>query len=132
MKLKFFALSMACVMAVGLAGCSANRDPGGTDSEQPSSSVSDSGDRASEGVGGSAQGSHGFAGAQSGTGINHGAGDDAAQGGGAGGTDDASRSGSPSGGSGLIDDIGDAAGDLARGAGDAIGDVADGIDRAMR
>lgn len=133
MKLKYLALSMACVMAVSLAGCSANRDSDGVNSVRPSSGVSDSGDRASEGIDGNAQVSHGFSDAESSAGV----GDNAAQGGGAGGTDDASQSSRPS--DGLIDDIGDAAGDLTRGAGnairdagDAIGDAAGDVGRAMR
>ncbi len=129
MKLKSFALSMACVMAVALTGCSANRDVNSTAPIQPTNSVSaDSGDQASAGINGTIQNS---------ANVNN----DATQGGGAGGTNDWNNDGTPDGsiadpdrdpsGSGnVVDDIGDAAGDLARGAGNAVRDAGNAIGNA--
>lgn len=143
MKLKYFALSMAFVMAAALTGCSANRDIHNTASMPPTNSVSSDGnDRASAGVGGNVQNSADIGSAQNSASI----GNDAAQGGGAGGTNDQNNDGTPDGGavpngtvgrnySGtgtVIDDIGDAAGNLARGTGNAIGDAANNIGNAMR
>ena len=129
MKLKSIALSMAFVMAVALTGCSANRDTNSTAPTQPSNSVpADGGDRASAGIDDARHSSN----VQNSADV----GNDAAQGGGAGGTNDRNNDGTPDGTSdpansgNLVDDIGDAAGDLARGAGNAARDVGDAIGNA--
>lgn len=156
MKLKYFALSMAFVMAVALTGCSANRDSDSTESIRPTNTVMpDANDRSSADIDG-AQSSNRVdddigagSNAQNSAYIDN----DAAQGGGAGGTNDRNNDGTPdssnAGSAGanrnpsetdrVIDDIGDAAGDLARGAGnavrdagDAIGNAANDVGRAMR
>lgn len=146
MKLKSFALSMACVMAVTLTGCSANRDTNSTAPTQPSNSVpADNGDRASAGINGTDQNSAGIDDARHSSSVQNSAnvGNDAAQGGGAGGTNDRNNDGNPdrvpSNSGNMVDDIGDAAGDLARGAGNAvrdagnaIGNAANDVGRAMR
>lgn len=116
MKLKYFALAMACAMVLALAGCSANRDVNSGAPVQPTNSASagESGRPGSENspdVGGDMQNSAGV------------------------GDSGRARSGAGN----VMDDIGDAAGDLARGAGnaardvgDAIGDAANGAGRAVR
>lgn len=138
MKLKSFALSMACVMAVALTGCSANRNTNSAAPTQPvNSAAADSGDRASAGIDDARHSSN----VQNSAGV----GNDAAQGGGAGGTNDRNNDGTPDGtldptnSGNLVDDIGDAAGDLARGAGNvardagnAIGNAANDAGRALR
>lgn len=130
MKLKYFALSMAFLMAVALTGCSANRDKDSTASSSPAqSAASDYDDRASAGMGDGAYYSDNAGGTMD---NGHASGDY--------GQNDVSGGGSrPSDGGGVMDDIGDAAGDLARGAGDvargagnAIGNAANDVGRAMR
>ena len=121
MKLRYFTLSMAFVMAVALTGCSANRDNGNVESNYPNptqSAASDHNGRASAGMDDGAYYSDNMGGAQESVpGTDHG----------------------PSASGGVIDDIGDAAGDVARGAGDmardagnAIGHPAGDVGRAMR
>lgn len=118
MKTRRFALAMALMFALTLAGCSANREENSSPVEPthttPGAAHSDSNN-----------------------------GNDAMDGGGAGGTNDQNNDGLPDssagmGGDDALDDIGDAAGDLARGAGDmirgagdAIGDAANDVGRAM-
>lgn len=108
-KLKYFALSMAFVMAVALTGCSANRDRDNVESNYPTHSpASDYDGQASAGMDDGAYYSNNVGDVQDNTpGTDHG----------------------PSG-SGVIDDIGDAAGDLARGAGNAVRDAGDAIGNA--
>ena len=124
MKQKYFALVMAFAMAVALTGCSAGRNENSAKPIQPDSSVtSDDGDRASAGVGD----------AQNSAGLNN----DAAQGGGAGGTnyDQNNVDGTgmnPSDGDDVIDDIGDAAGDLTRGVGNAARSAGNAVGNATR
>ena len=103
MKLKYFALSMACLMALCLTGCSAGRDTNTGESERPSymtpSPSPDPSDYMSEGVnGGDKDNSNG----------------------------DRSSTGS------TMDDIGRAAGDMARGAGDVVRDAGDAVGNAAR
>ncbi|MCI8697732.1 MAG: hypothetical protein HFF29_01295 [Oscillospiraceae bacterium] len=117
MKLKYFALFMAVVMAMALTGCSANRDKDSAASDYPvNSPTSDYEDRSSAGLDDGAYYSDNV-----------------------GGDYGDAPGASPYHSDGVIDDIGDAAGDLARGAGDAvrdvgdaIGDAAGGVGRAMR
>ena len=117
MKLKYFALFMAVVMAMALTGCSANRDKDSTASDYPANNpTSDYEDRSSAGLDDGAYYSDNV-----------------------GGDYGDAPGASPYHSDGVIDDIGDAAGDLARGAGDAvrdvgdaIGDAAGGVGRAMR
>lgn len=121
MKLKYFALAMACAMVLALAGCSANRDVNSGAPVQPTNSASAGesgrpgpeagGGQNSPDVGGDMQNSAGV------------------------GDSGRARSGAGN----VMDDIGDAAGDLARGAGnaardvgDAIGDAVNGAGRAVR
>ena len=128
MKLKYFALPMAFIMAASLTGCSADRD--GVASEQPSSSVSsDYSGRASAGVDDGVRNSAYVGDAPNSAGINDGiqnsanVDNDAAYGGGAGGTNDYNNDGIPDGSVGdAVDDIGEAAGDLSRGLGNAARD----------
>lgn len=139
MKLKYFVLFAALMMALALAGCSADRVD---NSASPTASANavrpDSAARNSAGIGRSDE-------IWSSPGID--AGNDAMQGGGAGGTNDLNNDGRPDSGTWDIgpdgnrvsDDIGRAADDLARGtdniiqnAGDAIGDAASDAGRAMR
>lgn len=121
MKQKFFALSLACLMAMALTGCSASRDKDSRASDYPTHSVtSDHNDRASAGIDDGAYYSDNVGGGYDQNGV--------------------SGSGShPSDGGDVMDNIGDAAGDLARGAGnvvrgagDAIGNAANDVGRAMR
>lgn len=154
MKLKFCAISMACVMAAALVGCSANRENNNSAAPvQPTNSVaSDYNDRPSADINGAQNGtgmddsdrnSAGVDGIQNSANV----GNDAAQGGGAGGTNDQNNDGVPdnntarnrSGSNNMIDDVGDAAGNLTRGAGNAvrdagnaIGNAANDVGRAMR
>ncbi len=126
MKLKYFALSMAFMMAIAMTGCSAGREDNSTAPVQPTSSASsDSGAQTSRYP-------------QASSGMDN----DAAEGGGAGGTNSPNSDGLPDSSSGIssaVDDIGDAAGDLARGAGNvardagsAIGSAANDAGSAMR
>lgn len=126
MKQRRFALAMALVFVLALAGCSANR-------EENSSPV---------------EPTHTMPQEEHSSGMNGGNnGNDAMNGGGAGGTNDQNNDGRPDSSAGVggqdgnsvMDDIGDAAGDVARGAGDvvrgagdAIGDAANDVGRAMR
>ena len=119
MKKRSFALTMAFMLTLVLAGCSAGRE------------------------GNTMEPSHSVTGSDSGV-YETNNGNDAFEGGGAGGTNDRDNDGQPDSGAGsdagqAKDDIGRAAGDVARGvgdvarsAGDAIGDAADGVGRAMR
>lgn len=124
MKQKYFALFLACLMAMALTGCSASRDKDSRASDYPSHSVpSDNNDRASAGMDDGAYYSDNVGGNTSG-------GND---------QNNVSGSSSPSNGGDVMDDIGDAAGDMARGAGnvvrgagDAIGNAANDVGRAMR
>lgn len=134
MKLKHFVLSMAVVMAVALTGCSAGRESNSTAPVDPTNTNSMTSDYDSRA---SANNDYG-AGGGSGAGL-----DDGTYPSGAVGGDNADGhvsdnyyqnnvSGTPSNGDNVIDDIGDAAGDLARGAGNAIGNAANDVGRAMR
>lgn len=143
MKKRRFALAMAFVLALALTGCSANRE-NNSDPVAPSNDVSEShnGGQNSANMGDAAGNSPGIS--------DSAGGNDAMQGGGAGGTNDVDNDGLPEGGDSqsrsrsnsggnVMDDIGDAAGDLARGAGnavrdagDAIGNAANDVGRAMR
>lgn len=124
MKQKYFALVMAFAMAAALTGCSAGRNDNNAGHVSPTNSLTpDYDDRASAGVGG----------AQNSAGLNN----DAAQGGGAGGTnyDQNNVDGTginPSDGDDLIDDIGDAAGDLTRGVGNAARNAGNAVGNAAR
>lgn len=126
MKQRRFALAMALVFALALAGCSANREENSRPVE-PTHTMPQ--EEHSPGMNGGNNGN------------------DAMEGGGAGGTNDQNNDGRPDSSAGVggqdggsvMDDIGDAAGDLARGAGDvvrgagdAIGDAANDVGRAMR
>lgn len=137
MKQRRFALAMALVFALALAGCSANREENSSPVE-PTHTVS-GGVQNTPNSGGDAQHSPGMNGGSSGN--------DAMDGGGAGGTNDQNNDGRPDSSAGVggqdgdsvMDDIGDAAGDLARGAGDvvrgagdAIGNAANDVGRAMK
>ncbi len=119
MKARYFAIAAALMLSVALMGCSADRkDPMHSQDLRPSASVPGT------------------------TAPN-----DAMSGGGAGGTNDQNNDGRPDAtpdasdrvsGDGIIDDIGDAAGDLIEGAGDgledagdAVGDAAGRVGRAM-
>ncbi len=134
MKVKYLAL--VAVLALALTGCSANREDNSADPVQPTNSVgADRDGYVTPGMDGDAYNSDGMIdnGPSAGMDGRLGTGGDAAQGGGAGGV---GRSRSHTG--NVVDDIGDAAGDLARGAGnavrdvgDAIGDAANDIGRAM-
>lgn len=143
MKQRRFALTMALVFALALAGCSANREENSSPVE-PTHGVQNT-----PGTGGDAQNSPGMnGGVEHSPGMNGGNnGNDAMDGGGAGGTNDQNNDGRPDSSAGVggqdgdsvMDDIGDAAGDLARGAGDvvrgagdAIGDAANDVGRAMK
>ena len=94
MKLKFFAVAMAFVMAVALTGCFAGREESSSPVEPTNSVSSDSGSRASAGVGSDARNSAGVGSdARNSAGVDDirnsaDVGNDAAQGGGAGGTND--------------------------------------------
>ena len=132
MKLKHFVLFMAVMMAVALTGCSAGRESNSMAPVDPTNSMtSDYDSRAS------ANNDYG-AGADSGAGLNDGSYPSSAVGGSSSDghvSDDYYQnnvSGAPSNGDNVIDDIGDAAGDLARGAGNVIGNAANDIGRAMR
>ena len=123
MKQKYFALVMAFAMALALTGCSAGRNDNNAEVQSTNSMTSDAGDRASAGVGD----------AQNSAGLNN----DAAQGGGAGGTnyDQNNVDGTgmnPSDGDDVIDDIGDAAGDLTRGVGNAARSAGNAVGNATR
>ena len=116
MKKRSFALAMAFVLTLALAGCSAGR------------------------VGNTMEPSRNVTGSDSGV-YETADGNDAFEGGGAGGTNDRDNDGRPDSGIGsddrsgvgqAVDDIGRDAGDLARDAGDAIGDAVDDVGRAMR
>ena len=145
MKLKFFAVAMAFVMAVALTGCFAGREESSSPVEPTNSVSSDSGSRASAVVGSDARNSAGVGSdARNSAGVDDirnsaDVGNDAAQGGGAGGTNDLDNDGVPDGSAGrsragvgrAVDDIGDAAGDLARGAGNAVRDVGDAVGDAV-
>ena len=133
MKLKYFALSVALVMALTLTGCSANRNDNG---DVPTNSVT---------PGGNVQNS---AGVDSGVQNSPSTGNDAMQGGGAGGTNDQNNDGHPDSSAGVngndsgstgstgtsvgraADDIGRAAGDLARGAGNVVRDAGNAVGNA--
>ena len=113
MKKRRFALAMAFVLALALTGCSANRDG----DVNPA-------DSANNGIGSTSSPDAGGTNDLDNDGLPEGSGD--------------SQSRSNNGGN-VMDDIGDAAGDLARGAGnavrdagDAIGDAANDVGRAMR
>lgn len=129
MKQKYFALFLACLMAVALTGCSASRDKDSTASAAPTNSaVVDNNVGSSAGVN---DGAHSSAGMDDGAYYSDNAGGN--------GQNNVSGSSSPSNGGDVMDDIGDAAGDLARGAGnvvrgagDAIGDAANDVGRTMR
>lgn len=130
MKQKYFALSLACLMAMALTGCSASRDKDSAASSDPTHSMtSDYDGQASAGMDDGAYYSD-----NAGTDRDDGhVSDDYYQNNVAG---DGSR---PSTGGGVMDNIGDAAGDMVRGAGDvvrgagdAIGDAANDVGRAMR
>lgn len=138
MKQRRFALAMAIVFALALAGCSANREENSAPVE-PAGNAPGGNVQHTPDAGGDAQNSPGMNGGSNGN--------DAMEGGGAGGTNDLDNNGQPDGAAGtggqdgdsVIDDIGDAAGDLARGAGDvvrgagdAIGDAANDVGRAMK
>ena len=135
MKLKFFAVAMAFVMAVALTGCFAGREESSSPVEPTNSVSSDSGSRASAGVGSDARNSAGVDDIRNSADV----GNDAAQGGGAGGTNDLDNDGVPDGSAGrsrsgvgrAVDDIGDAAGDLVRGAGNAVREVGDAVGDAV-
>lgn len=128
MKLKYFVLAMACVMALALTGCSANNDVNSTAPVTNTDSGSGGqNDRPSADIGGAQNSADVGGGAQNSSDVD----DDAQNSAGVGGK---ARSGAGS----VIDDIGDAVGDTARGAGnaignmgDAIGDAANGAGRAM-
>ena len=116
MKKRSFALMLAFVLTLALAGCSAGR------------------------VGHTMEPSHSLTGGHDDVRVTDN-GNDAFEGGGAGGTNDRDNDGRPDSGIGsddrsgvgrAVDDIGRDAGDLARGAGDAIGDAVDNVGRAMR
>lgn len=140
MKLNYFALSMAAVMVMTLAGCSASRENDNSVSDYPTNSVSSDYDgRASAGVGDDMRNSPDLDdGAYHSDGVGNDrddehVGDDYYQ------NSDSGTDRRPANGDDVVDDIGDAAGDLARGAGnvvrdagDAIGDAANNIGRAMR
>lgn len=134
MKQKYFALFLACLMAVALTGCSASRDKDSRASAAPTNSaVVDNNAGSSAGVN---DGAHSSAGMDDGAYYSDNAGDNTS---GGNGQNNVSGSSSPSNGGDVMDDIGDAAGDLARGAGnvvrgagDAIGDAANDVGRAMR
>lgn len=134
MKLKHIALSMAIVMAVALTGCSAGRENNSMAPVDPTNSMtSDYDSRAS------ANNDYG-AGAGSDAGLNNGSYPSSAVGGSnadghvSDGYNPNNVSGAPTNGDGdnVIDDIGDAAGDLVQGAGNAIGNAANDVGRAMR
>ena len=127
MKQKYFALILACLMAMALTGCSASRDKDSTVSSDPANSVtSDYDGQVSAGMDDGAYYSDNV-------GDDGHVSDDYYQ-------NNVSGDGSrPSTEGGVMDDIGDAAGDMARGtrdvvrsAGDAIGDAANNVGRAMR
>lgn len=133
MKKRHFALALAFVFALGLAGCSANREENSDPVVVDNSAGVGSGSQNSDGIGGSVQNSAGIGGSADGN--------DAMQGGGAGGTNDLDNDGLPDGadsqdrdhtdnGGSVVDDIGDAVGDAARGAGDVVRDAGDAIGRA--
>ena len=130
MKLKHFVLAMAIVMAVALTGCSAGRESNSTAPVNPTNSMtSDYDSRVS-------------ANSDYGTGSSAGLGDSAYPSSAVGDKDANGHvsddyyqnnvTGAPSNGNSVIDDIGDAAGDLVQGAGNAIDDAANGVGRAMR
>lgn len=137
MKLNYFALSMAAVMAMALAGCSAGRENDNNVSDYPTNSVtSDYDDRASAGMDDSEYYSDNVGGGQDDEGH---VSDDYYQNNVSGNGGNPANGGNSSNGNNVMDDIGDAAGDLARGAGnvvrdagDAIGDAANDVGRAMR
>lgn len=137
MKQKFFALSLACLMVMALAGCSASRDRDSKASDYPSHSVtSDYDDRASAGIDDGAYYSDNVGGGQDDGGH---VSDDYYQNNVSGNGGNPANGGNSSNGDNVMDDIGDSAGDLARGAGnvvrdagDAIGDAANDVGRAMR
>lgn len=121
MRMKYFALAAAFAMALGLAGCSANRDVDSAAPVPPTHSVS---------AGQDGQNSPDMGGAGNSPGMDGDVEDDV-------GAGDSGRARSGVG--NVADDIGDAAGDLARGAGnaardvgDAIGDAVNGAGRAVR
>lgn len=130
MKLKYFALSMAFVMAVALTGCSAGNNTDSSAPVEPTDSASVNSVRPSTGVDGDTQNSASIgSGAQNSAGVGGNSGQNSVSG--------AGNNGSV--GDDVIDDIGDAAGDLARGAGNvvrgagnAIGNAANDIGGAMR
>lgn len=130
MKLKYFTLAMAFAMALALTGCSANRDVNNSAPMSPTDTVSaDQNDRPSADVGGGSQNSPDVGGTQNSPDVG-GAQDDANA------SDDVGQNGGRSGmrsrpGVGnAIDDIGNAAGNLARGAGNAVQDVGNAIGNA--
>lgn len=135
MKLKLFVLSMACVMAAALVGCSAGRDDDSATSEQPTNSMfTDQNDRASTRPDYDANHSDSMDDAYQSDGM-----DDYYNNGDYGQNDDYGAGRSRTGRNNAVDDIGDAAGDLVRGAGnavrdagDAIGDAANNVGRAVR
>ena len=114
MKQRRFALAMALVFVLALAGCSANREESSAPVE-PTDHIS----------GGGVQNTPGMGGADHSPGMN---------------SNDQNNDGLPDGSAGtggqggdsVMDDIGDAAGDLARGAGDAVRDAGDAIGDAAR
>lgn len=117
MRMKYFALAAAFAMALGLAGCSANRDVDSAAPVPPTHSVS---------AGQDGQNSPDMGDAGNSPGMD-------------GDVEDGDSGRARSGVGNVADDIGDAAGDLARGAGnaardvgDAIGDAVNGAGRAVR
>ena len=104
MKKRSFALAMAFVLTLALTGCSAGRED---NTLEPS---------------------RGVTGSDSGV-YETNDGNDAFEGGGAGGTNDRDNDGQPDPG---VDDVGRAAGNLARGVGNAVGDAVNGVVRTKR
>ena len=129
MKTKYFALAMAFVLAMALAGCSAGREENSAPMT-PSSGVSGNPDSRNSSEVNTASPS-----------ASSSVGNDALSGGGAGGTNDLDNDGVPDGEAGTgvqgrswggdaLDDVGDAAGDMIRGAGDIARDAGNAIGNA--
>lgn len=126
MKLKSLFFAMVFVMAMALTGCSASREDNGTASAAPTNSAGvNDGAYYSDNVGAGQNDGH--------------VSDDYYQNNVSGNGGNPANRGNSSNGENVMDDIGDAAGDLARGAGnvvrdagDAIGDAAGNVGRAMR